>query len=134
MTDEELIKRAKEFPKPAEFALQAKMIPNPLYCDRCEGRGYLVADAEWEPYAVQCDACKDRRPVPEPRTADQIGDEGDIVLHTIWLQPWCKGCDKYSWYPNSRQWCEHDAWGECEECGRKAAKFTLTSGDKGEQE
>ena len=41
---------------------QPKMIPNPLYCDRCEGRGYLVADAEWEPYAVQCDECKDRRP------------------------------------------------------------------------
>ena len=41
---------------------EPKMIPNPLYCDKCEGRGYLVADAEWEPYAVQCDACADRRP------------------------------------------------------------------------
>lgn len=40
---------------------QPKTIPNPLYCDRCEGRGYLVADAEWEPYAVQCDECKGRR-------------------------------------------------------------------------
>jgi hypothetical protein len=26
-------------------------------CERCEGRGYLVADAEWEPYAVQCPTC-----------------------------------------------------------------------------
>lgn len=38
---------------------QPKTIPNPLYCEKCEGRGYLVADAEWEPIAVQCDACKD---------------------------------------------------------------------------
>jgi len=47
---------------------QPKMIPNPLYCDRCEGRGYLVGDAEWEPYAVQCHACKDCRP---PRVNQQ---------------------------------------------------------------
>lgn len=40
---------------------EPKMIPNPLYCEKCDGRGYLVADAEWEPYAVQCDACADRR-------------------------------------------------------------------------
>jgi len=43
-------------------AKQPKMIPNPLWCERCDGRGYLVADAEWEPYAVQCSACADRRP------------------------------------------------------------------------
>lgn len=36
---------------------QPKMIPNPLWCGRCEGRGYLVTDAEWEPYAVQCPDC-----------------------------------------------------------------------------
>lgn len=46
---------------------EPKMIPNPLYCDKCEGRGYLVADAEWEPYAVQCDACADRRPCEASR-------------------------------------------------------------------
>lgn len=40
---------------------QPRMIRNPLWCDRCEGRGYLVADAEWDAYAVQCDKCKDRR-------------------------------------------------------------------------
>ncbi|MES2694178.1 MAG: hypothetical protein V4773_11950 [Verrucomicrobiota bacterium] len=50
---------------------QPKMIPNPLYCNRCEGRGYLVADAEWEPYAVQCDACKDRRPAPSVPSRDR---------------------------------------------------------------
>jgi excinuclease UvrABC ATPase subunit len=44
---------------------QPRMIQNPLYCERCEGRGYLVGDAEWEPYAVQCDECKDRRS-PKP--------------------------------------------------------------------
>ena len=40
---------------------QPRMIPNPLYCERCEGRGYLVADAEWDAYAVQCDECKPRQ-------------------------------------------------------------------------
>jgi hypothetical protein len=48
---------------------QPKTIPNPLWCDRCEGRGYLVADAEWEPYAVQCPACADRRPAKPPRNS-----------------------------------------------------------------
>ena len=46
---------------------EPKMIQNPLYCDRCDGRGYLVADAEWQPYAVQCPECADRRPAkPAP--------------------------------------------------------------------
>jgi hypothetical protein len=27
------------------------MIPNPLYCERCDGYGYRVIDAEWEPRA-----------------------------------------------------------------------------------
>ena len=40
---------------------QPRMIPNPLWCETCDGRGYLVGDAEWEPYAVQCHDCKDRR-------------------------------------------------------------------------
>ena len=48
---------------------QPRMIPNPLWCETCEGRGYLVADAEWEPYAVQCDDCKDRRKPIKPREA-----------------------------------------------------------------
>lgn len=39
---------------------QPRTISN-FYCERCDGRGYLVADAEWEPYAVQCPACKNRR-------------------------------------------------------------------------
>jgi excinuclease UvrABC ATPase subunit len=52
---------------------QPRMIPNPLWCETCEGRGYLVADAEWEPYAVQCGACKDRRP---PNPIQQITSEG----------------------------------------------------------
>jgi DnaJ-class molecular chaperone len=40
---------------------EPRMISNPRYCERCEGRGYLVEDAEWEPIAVQCPDCKDRR-------------------------------------------------------------------------
>jgi hypothetical protein len=46
-----------------------KMIPNPLYCERCEGRGYLVGDAEWEPYAVRCPDCA-LRPGGEKRETD----------------------------------------------------------------
>lgn len=41
---------------------QPRTIPNPLWCDRCEGRGYLVGDVDWEPYCVECPACADRRP------------------------------------------------------------------------
>jgi hypothetical protein len=37
-----------------------KMIPNPLYCERCEGRGYSVDDVEWEAYAVRCPDCEKR--------------------------------------------------------------------------
>jgi hypothetical protein len=39
---------------------QPRTIPNPLWCERCEGRGYLVGDVEWEPYAVQCPDCAER--------------------------------------------------------------------------
>lgn len=49
---------------------QPRMIPNPLYCETCEGRGYVVADAEWEPYAVQCPDCADRRPA-EPKSKSE---------------------------------------------------------------
>lgn len=40
---------------------QPRMIPNPMWCDRCDGRGYLVADVEWKPYTVQCPECAGRR-------------------------------------------------------------------------
>lgn len=40
---------------------QPKTIENPLWCDQCDGLGYFVMDAEWQPYAVQCPACKGRR-------------------------------------------------------------------------
>lgn len=41
-----------------------RFIPNPFWCETCKGRGYLVADSEWDAYAVQCDDCKDRRGQP----------------------------------------------------------------------
>jgi hypothetical protein len=37
---------------------QPRMIPNPLWCDKCEGRGYVIYDVEWEPYAVRCNKCR----------------------------------------------------------------------------
>jgi hypothetical protein len=42
---------------------------------------------------------------------------------TIWLQPWCDGCQKHA--GESRQWCEDDAWGQCEECPAMAIKYVL---------
>jgi hypothetical protein len=57
---------------------QPRMIPNPLYCERCDKYGYRVIDAEWEPYAVQCPSgfspleCDGRRPRPAHRRAAGI--------------------------------------------------------------
>jgi hypothetical protein len=59
-------------------ARQPRMIPNPLYCERCDKYGYRVIDAEWEPYAVQCPSgfspleCDGRRPRPAHRRAAGI--------------------------------------------------------------
>lgn len=36
---------------------QPRMIPNPLWCETCEGRGYVMYHSEWEPYTVQCPRC-----------------------------------------------------------------------------
>ena len=38
----------------------------------------------------------------------------------IYLQPWCKDCKDAC---DDRQWCQDDAWGECEECGLKPVKY-----------
>jgi hypothetical protein len=40
---------------------QPRTIPNPLWCEACQGRGYVVGDAEWEPFAMQCLFCKTKR-------------------------------------------------------------------------
>lgn len=52
------------------------------------------------------------------------GDEDAEPMTAIWLQPWCKGCAKHA-YGDGREWCSTDAWGECEECGRKAVKYVI---------
>ena len=54
---------------------QPKMIPNPLYCETCEGRGYVVYDAEWEPYAVRCPTCDERQRHPIPSSLSAMADE-----------------------------------------------------------
>lgn len=61
---------------------QPRMIPNPLYCERCEGRGYLVTDAEWEPYAVQCPNCKHKR-APQSAEERKIDDRSDGNPRTV---------------------------------------------------
>jgi hypothetical protein len=40
---------------------QERTTPNPLWCDACDGRGYRVQDAEWEPIAIECPFCKTKR-------------------------------------------------------------------------
>jgi hypothetical protein len=47
--------RQKKLKKPPDS--QPRTIPNPLWCEQCEGRGYVIHDAEWEPYAVRCSSC-----------------------------------------------------------------------------
>ena len=48
----------------------------------------------------------------------------------IWLQPWCEGCQRHSGY-EGRNWCDHDVWGKCDECGRKAVRYeTRKTGTK----
>jgi hypothetical protein len=45
---------------------------------------------------------------------------------TIWLQPWCNGCDKHAFGVDSgRQWCEDEVWDDCEECGAKPVKYSI---------
>jgi hypothetical protein len=105
---------------------EPKMIPNPLYCDKCDGRGYLVADAEWEPYAVQCDACAGRRPArPKGSLMDlelQIYEalrEGavavcDLKCPSVWktgdLQPHSKKCKEV--HAALSAWIDHCSYAD----------------------
>jgi hypothetical protein len=40
----------------------------------------------------------------------------------IWLEPGC--VDEAG---EDRHWCQDDAWGACEECGRKPVKYVIAS-------
>jgi len=50
--------------------------------------------------------------------------EREQVHKTIWLQPWCDGCEKHASGSEGRLWCQDNVWDACEECGRKAVKYT----------
>jgi hypothetical protein len=41
---------------------------------------------------------------------------------TIWLQPWCDGCERSS---EDRLWCQDDVWSYCDECGAPAVRYVL---------
>ena len=46
----------------------------------------------------------------------------------IWLEPWCNECEaKDAWPSEGRTWCHKDAWGKCEECGRKPVLYKAVS-------
>lgn len=49
------------------------------------------------------------------------------VHKTIWLQPWCDGCEKHCNSGEGRMWCQDDVWGQCEAdgCEQKAVKYEL---------
>lgn len=68
MTERTTIVKARR-----KYMLQPEMIQNPLYCPKCWGRGYRIMDAEWEPYAVQCEACRDKRAAAHGECANKEG-------------------------------------------------------------
>lgn len=44
---------------------------------------------------------------------------------TIWLQPWCEGCEKHCYSGEGRMWCEDNVFDACEECGNEPVKYTI---------
>ena len=50
------------------------------------------------------------------------GDKDVEPLQVIWLQPWCEGCKTWA---DERTWCQDDAWGACDECGRLPVKYVI---------
>lgn len=44
---------------------------------------------------------------------------------TIWLQPWCDGCEKNFYGIEGRMWCQDDVWGKCDECEEKSVKYVI---------
>ena len=47
-------------------------------------------------------------------------------LEVIWLQPWCKECDRQTHSDqDGRMWCQDDVWGKCEDCDEKSVKYIL---------
>lgn len=56
----------------------------------------------------------------EPVSSSQPMSGEEQSHETIWLQPWCNGCDKNSWGGHDgRQWCQDNVWTNCDECKRK---------------
>ena len=48
----------------------------------------------------------------------------------VWLQPWCQECETMRQYSDGRLWCENsNPWPPCEECGKRAVKYTITARD-----
>ena len=40
----------------------------------------------------------------------------------IYLEPRCRDCDRFA---EDRSWCQDDVWSECEDCGKKPARYVL---------
>ena len=55
-----------------------------------------------------------------------MSDEGRHH-ETIWLQPWCDGCETHCRADEGRQWCQDDVWEDCGECGNKSVRYVLVS-------
>lgn len=61
---------------------QPRMIPNPLWCNTCEGRGYVVMDAEWDAYAVRCPADRCPAHARGERARDPVSTPESPVAQT----------------------------------------------------
>lgn len=44
---------------------------------------------------------------------------------TIWLAPWCDGCEKQCYSDEGRTWCQENVYEPCEECGRMPVKYMI---------
>lgn len=42
---------------------------------------------------------------------------------TIWLAPWCDGCERNSMHSEGRTWCQNNVYAPCDECGKLPVKY-----------
>lgn len=91
------------------FAVAALTAAQVGECKTCGGLGYLVGDAEWEPYAVQCPDCK---------AAAQVG-EPTITVHAAEASAYLR--DKAH---------KHEIAATIERCAQRLEQFYLNSEGK----
>jgi hypothetical protein len=68
---------------------------------------------------------------PSSEGQGSMSDDNDGRHHeTIWLQPWCDGCETHCrGGDEGRQWCQDDVWEKCDECGNKSVRYVIAQED-----